>query len=104
MRDTDLKTLRLFVAVCDHRNIAQAAAEAHIEPSAISKRIAQLEGELGVPLLSRSRRGVQPTAAGSPPARAQRALHNRAAGERRRGVWRSAEGARESVRTGTGTR
>jgi DNA-binding transcriptional LysR family regulator len=64
IRDTDLKTLRLFVAVCDHRNIAQAAAEAHIEPSAISKRIAQLESELGVPLLSRARRGVQPTAAG----------------------------------------
>jgi len=64
MRDIDLKTLRLFVAVCDHRNIARAAEEAHIEPSAISKRIAQLESELGVPLLSRSRRGVQPTAAG----------------------------------------
>ena len=64
MRDIDLKTLRLFVAVCDNRNIARAAEEAHIEPSAISKRIAQLESELGVPLLSRSRRGVQPTAAG----------------------------------------
>ncbi|MFT4067959.1 LysR family transcriptional regulator [Paraburkholderia sp.] len=65
MRDIDLKTLRLFVAVCDHRNIARAAQEAHIEPSAISKRIAQLESDLGVPLLSRSRRGVEPTGAGS---------------------------------------
>lgn len=64
MRDIDLKTLRLFVAVCDHNNIARAAAEAHIEPSAISKRIAQLESDLGVPLLARSRRGVQPTPAG----------------------------------------
>ncbi|SAL28974.1 LysR family transcriptional regulator [Caballeronia telluris] len=64
MRDIDLKTLRLLVAVCDHRNIARAAEEAHIEPSAISKRIAQLENDLGVPLLSRSRRGVEPTAAG----------------------------------------
>jgi DNA-binding transcriptional LysR family regulator len=64
MRDIDLKTLRLFVAVCDHRNIARAAEEAHIEPSAISKRIAQLEADLGVPLLSRSRRGVEPTGAG----------------------------------------
>ena len=45
MRDIDLKTLRLFVAVCDHRNIARAAEEAHIEPSAISKRIAQLESD-----------------------------------------------------------
>lgn len=65
MRDIDLKTLRLLVAVCDHRNMARAAEEAHIEPSAISKRIAQLESDLGVPLLTRSRRGVVPTAAGN---------------------------------------
>ncbi|MBP0590945.1 LysR family transcriptional regulator [Paraburkholderia sp. LEh10] len=65
MRDIDLKTLRLLVAVCDHRNMARAAQEAHIEPSAISKRIAQLESDLGVPLLTRSRRGVEPTAAGN---------------------------------------
>jgi DNA-binding transcriptional LysR family regulator len=65
MRDIDLKTLRLFVAVCDHQNMARAAAQAHIEPSAISKRIAQLEADLGAPLLLRSRRGVQPTPAGA---------------------------------------
>lgn len=64
MRDIDLKTLRLFVTVCDHRNIARAAEEAHIEPSAISKRIAQLEVDLCVPVLSRSRRGVEPTPVG----------------------------------------
>ncbi|WP_244818363.1 LysR substrate-binding domain-containing protein [Caballeronia sp. Lep1P3] len=64
MRELDLKTLRLFVAVCDQRNIARAAEDAHIEPSAISKRIAQLEADLGVPILSRSRRGVEPTQAG----------------------------------------
>lgn len=64
MRDIDLKTLRLFVAVCDHQNMARAAAQEHIEPSAISKRIAQLESDLGAPLLKRSRRGVQPTPAG----------------------------------------
>jgi len=64
MRDIDLKTLRLFVAVCDHRNMARAAEEMHIEPSAISKRIAQLESDLAVPLLVRTRRGVQPTPAG----------------------------------------
>lgn len=64
MRDIDLKTLRLFVAVCEHRNMARAAREMHIEPSAISKRIAQLEHDLGVPLLERARRGVQPTPAG----------------------------------------
>lgn len=64
MRDIDPKTLRLFVAVCDHENIARAAEQEHIEPSAISKRIAQLETDLGTPLLVRARRGVQPTPAG----------------------------------------
>ncbi|BDT68735.1 HTH-type transcriptional regulator CatM [Comamonadaceae bacterium OS-1] len=64
MRDLDLKTLRLFVAVCDHQNMARAAEHAHIEPSAVSKRISQLEADLGTPLLLRARRGVQPTAAG----------------------------------------
>lgn len=64
MREIDIKTLRLFVAVCDQRNIARAAEEAHIEPSAISKRITQLESDLGVSVLSRSRRGVEPTPAG----------------------------------------
>lgn len=64
MHDIDIKTLRLFIAVCDHRSIARAAQEAHIEPSAVSKRIAQLESDLGVPLLSRSRRGVDPLPSG----------------------------------------
>lgn len=64
MHDLDLKSLRLLVAVCEHRNIKLAAAQAHIEPSAISKRIAALEATLGTPLLLRGRRGVQPTPAG----------------------------------------
>ena len=64
VRDLDVKTLRLFVAVCESRTMARAAEQEHIEPSAISKRIAQLESELGVELLVRERRGVQPTPAG----------------------------------------
>jgi DNA-binding transcriptional LysR family regulator len=64
VRDLDLKSLRLLVAVCDQRNIKAAAAQEHIEPSAISKRIAQLEAALGTPLLVRQRRGVHPTPAG----------------------------------------
>jgi DNA-binding transcriptional LysR family regulator len=64
MRDIDLKSLRLLVAVCEHRNMARAAELEHIEPSAVSKRIAQLEHDLGTALLMRSRRGVEPTPAG----------------------------------------
>lgn len=62
--DIDIKTLRLLVTVCDVRNMKLAATQEHIEPSAISKRIAQLEERLGAQLLVRGRRGVHPTPAG----------------------------------------
>ncbi|MEJ8847786.1 LysR substrate-binding domain-containing protein [Variovorax rhizosphaerae] len=64
MRDLDLTTLRLFVAVCETGNMARAGEQAHIVGSAISKRLAQLEDQLRTPLLIRRRHGVVPTAAG----------------------------------------
>ncbi|MEN9418766.1 MAG: hypothetical protein RI988_2386 [Pseudomonadota bacterium] len=57
-------SLRHFVAVCEEGNIARAAARESLVASALSKRISALEAELGMPLLSRRRRGVEPTAAG----------------------------------------
>ncbi len=57
-------TLRLFVAVCEEGNIARAAEREAIVASAISKRIAAIEGQIGVSLLVRNRRGIAPTAAG----------------------------------------
>ena len=65
MADLDVKTLRLFVAVCECGTLARAAGRERIEASAISKRIAQLEDDLGVELLVRRRRGVEPTPAGA---------------------------------------
>ena len=64
MHDLDLTTLRLFVATCEHRNIARAGQQENIGASAISKRLAQLEDTVHAPLLERRRRGVVPTAAG----------------------------------------
>lgn len=64
MHDLDLTSLRLFVTVCETRNIARAAELQHLVPSAISKRIAQLEAVVGNALLERKRRGVVPTGAG----------------------------------------
>jgi DNA-binding transcriptional LysR family regulator len=64
LRDLDLTTLRLFVSVCETGNIARAGEKASIVGSAISKRLAQLEQQLGTPLLVRRRHGVVPTAAG----------------------------------------
>jgi DNA-binding transcriptional LysR family regulator len=63
-RDLDPTTLRLFVAVCDEGNIARAAEREAIVASAVSKRIAALEANVGAPLLVRGRRGIEPTAAG----------------------------------------
>ena len=64
MRDLDLTTLRLFIATCEAGNIAHAAERNHVVGSAVSKRIAQLEAQLGTRLLVRRRHGVEPTSAG----------------------------------------
>lgn len=64
MADLDLTSLRLFVAVCEAGNIARAGEKANIVGSAISKRLALLEHQLGTPLLQRRRHGVTPTPAG----------------------------------------
>lgn len=64
MRDLDMTTLRLFVAVCETRNIARAGEHANLAGSAISKRLTQLEDDMGIRLLVRRRRGVEPTPAG----------------------------------------
>lgn len=63
MKPLDLTSLRMLVAVADLRNIARAAEQEHVVPSAVSKRIAQLEADFGVTLLLRTRRGVEPTPA-----------------------------------------
>ncbi|QND74159.1 LysR family transcriptional regulator [Tardiphaga robiniae] len=64
MQSFDPISLRLFIAVCEERNIANAAKREAIVPSAVSKRISQMEREAGVQLLERGRRGVSVTAAG----------------------------------------
>jgi DNA-binding transcriptional LysR family regulator len=60
----DLVSLRLFVAVCEQGSLARAAEQEALVASALSKRIAALEADLGSTLLLRRRRGVQPTPAG----------------------------------------
>lgn len=60
----DPVSLRLFVAVMDTGTIAAAAEREHIAPSAVSKRLSDLEDALGTTLVARSNRGIEPTAAG----------------------------------------
>lgn len=63
-RHLDPVTLRLFVAVCEEGHIARAAERESIVASAVSRRIAAVEDDIGTALLVRSRRGLRPTAAG----------------------------------------
>lgn len=60
----DVYSLRLFVAAAREGSIARAAEREHIAASALSRRIADLEHALGVPLLVRSARGIELTEAG----------------------------------------
>src|SRR5690606_327819 len=64
LRKLDLTSLRLFVAVCQEQSIARAAEREFIAPSAVSRRIADLEALIGLPLIQRHTRGVSITQAG----------------------------------------
>lgn len=64
LRKLDLTSLRLFVAVCQENSIARAAEREFIAPSAVSRRIADLESLIGLPLIERHTRGVSITPAG----------------------------------------
>jgi DNA-binding transcriptional LysR family regulator len=60
----DLVDLQLFIAVVDARSITRGAFRANLALASASARIKGLEAALGVTLLKRGRRGVEPTAAG----------------------------------------
>ncbi|MFC7641136.1 LysR family transcriptional regulator [Streptosporangium lutulentum] len=80
--ELDLGAIRTFLAVVDDGHFTEAAARVGMSQQAVSKRIAKLEGDLGVPLLIRSRTGVRPTTDGEaflPHARALISLADQAA-------------------------
>lgn len=60
----DLVSLRLFVRVVEEGTISSAASREHIAAAAVSRRIAELENQLGTSLLRRTNKGVSPTQAG----------------------------------------
>jgi DNA-binding transcriptional LysR family regulator len=64
LRKIDLTSLRLFVAVCQERNIARAAEREFIAPSAVSRRIAEIETIIGLPVIHRESRGISITPVG----------------------------------------
>ncbi|MEG3615238.1 LysR family transcriptional regulator [Isoptericola haloaureus] len=60
----ELRHLRYFVAVVDAGSLTAAAEVLHLSQPPLSVAISKLEGELGVRLLHRTPRGVEPTSAG----------------------------------------
>jgi DNA-binding transcriptional LysR family regulator len=59
-----LRHLRYFARIVEAGSFSRAASVVHIAQPALSQQIAELEFDLGVPLLLRSARGVRPTAEG----------------------------------------
>lgn len=60
----DLKRLRYFCSVVEHGNMTKAAEALHMAQPPLSKRLQELEEEVGAQLFERSGRTLQPTAAG----------------------------------------
>ncbi|SOF00679.1 DNA-binding transcriptional regulator, LysR family [Burkholderia sp. OK233] len=64
LKKLDLTSLRLFVAVCQEQNIARAAEREFIASSAVSRRIAEIEALIGLPVIQRQSRGITVTPVG----------------------------------------
>lgn len=65
MRDADLQDLLAFAAVAEQRSFRAAAAQQGVSASALSSAVRRLEQRLGLRLLNRTTRSVQPTEAGT---------------------------------------
>ena len=63
----ELRHLRYFLAVAEALNFTKAAAQLRVAQPALSRRVQDLEDEIGVDLLKRSPRGVTLTAEGKLP-------------------------------------
>jgi DNA-binding transcriptional LysR family regulator len=62
--DLDLRLVRYFAALAEHRHFGRAAAALHITQPSLSRQIRQLERQLGACLLDRTPQGSRLTDAG----------------------------------------
>jgi DNA-binding transcriptional LysR family regulator len=70
----ELRSLRTVIAAAEHGSFRRAAAALNVRQSTLSRRVRQLEEQLGVELFERSSGGVRVTAAGGDVVRAARRL------------------------------
>lgn len=61
----ELRVLRYFTAVVDEGSITNAAKVLHVTQPTLSRQLAQLEDEMGAPLLARGRNGIELTDRGA---------------------------------------
>ncbi len=61
----ELRDLRYFAAIAEHRSIRRAAEELNLSQPGLSKSLRRLEQEMRTKLVSRTPRGVELTAVGS---------------------------------------
>src|SRR5690554_2574647 len=60
----DVRRLKYFLAVAEHRHFTRAARACHVSQPALSQQIRSLEREVGAPLFDRLTTGVELTPAG----------------------------------------
>ncbi|MXP63758.1 LysR family transcriptional regulator [Roseomonas sp. M0104] len=98
----DLVTLDLFLSVAEEGSIAAAAMRRHIAPSAVSRRLAELEAAMDTPLLQRHARGIALTLAGEALQRHARSVFA-VLGRMRDEMGEHAQGVRGHVRIAANT-
>ncbi|AIW17610.1 transcriptional regulator [Vibrio coralliilyticus] len=59
----NIKSLQLFIHLCDSKSFAKTASAMHISPSALSRQVQKLEAETGQELFLRDNRSVELTPA-----------------------------------------
>ena len=62
---TDLNALVIFAKVVEAKSFSEAARRVRVPVSTVSRRVVELEDQLGVPLLDRSTRALRLTDLGS---------------------------------------
>jgi DNA-binding transcriptional LysR family regulator len=62
--DLDLRLVRYFTVVAEHRHFGRAAAALHVAQPSLSRQIARLEALIGARLLDRTTQGTKLTEAG----------------------------------------